>query len=89
MLEKLQHICNILKNKNEIAIMKEYGSHSKRLSLIITCKTFIDISYMIQRILNFIKVIKFIEHKKKLVKKIIQYIFHSNFCNKDDVLYNY
>jgi len=47
MLEKLQHIYNILKNENEIAIMKEYGSHAKRLSLIITCKTFTDISYMI------------------------------------------
>jgi len=58
-LEKLQYICNELKNEDEFAIIKEYGSDAKRFSLIITCKLFTDISYTIQDILNFIKVTKF------------------------------
>jgi len=63
MLEKLQYICNELKNEDEIAIMREYGSHAKRFSLIITCKIFTDISYTIQGILNFIRLIKFWQYK--------------------------
>jgi len=59
MLEKLQCICNELKNEDEFVIIKEYGNDAKRFSLIITCKIFTDISYTIQSILNFIKVIKF------------------------------
>jgi hypothetical protein len=59
MLEKLQYICNELKNEDEIAIMKEYGNDAKRFSFIITCKIFIDIFHTIQSILNFTKIIKF------------------------------
>jgi hypothetical protein len=53
MLEKLQYICNELKNDDEIAIMKEYGNDSKRFTLIISCKIFTDIFFTIQYKLNF------------------------------------
>jgi len=51
MLEKLQYICNELKNKDEI--IKRYGNDSKCLTFIISCKILIDIYYMIQCKLNF------------------------------------
>jgi len=53
MLEKLQYICNELKNDDEIAIIKEYGNDSKRFTLIISCKIFTDIFFTIQCKLNF------------------------------------
>jgi len=53
MLEKLQYICNELKNEDEIAIIKRYRNDSKRLTFIISCKILIDIYYMIQCKLNF------------------------------------
>lgn len=44
MLEKIQHICDELKNKEEIAIMKTYGNDFKRFISILLCKKiFIDI----------------------------------------------
>jgi len=46
MLEKLQYICNELKNEDEIAIIKKYGNDSKRLTFIISCKIFTDIYYV-------------------------------------------
>jgi len=52
-LEKFQYICNELKNKDEIAIMKEYGSDSKHFTLIISCKIFTDIYCTIQNKINF------------------------------------
>lgn len=43
-LEDLQHICNELKDKNEIAIIKKYGNNAKRYTAIVICKTtFFDI----------------------------------------------
>jgi len=53
MLEKLQYICNELKNEDEIAIIKKYGNDSKRLTFVISCKIFIDIYYLMQGKLNF------------------------------------
>jgi len=55
MLEKLQCICNELKNVDEIAIMKEYGKDSKRFTLIISCKICTDIFCTIECKLNFAK----------------------------------
>jgi len=37
-LEELQHICNELKDENEIAIIKNYGDNLNRFTFIITCK---------------------------------------------------
>jgi len=37
-LEELQHICNDLEDKHEIAIIKEYGNDMKRYTAIIMCK---------------------------------------------------
>jgi len=37
------YLKNEVKNEDEIAIMKEYGSGSKRFTLIISCKIFTDI----------------------------------------------
>jgi hypothetical protein len=53
MLEKLQYICNELKNEDEIAIIKKYGNDSKRLTFVISCKIFTHIYYIIQCKLNF------------------------------------
>jgi len=47
MLEKLQYICNELKNEDEIAIIKKYGNDAKRLTVVISCKIFAHISYTI------------------------------------------
>jgi len=47
MLEKLQYICNELKNEDEIAIIKKYGNDSKRLTFVFSCKILIDIYYII------------------------------------------
>lgn len=44
LMDKLQHICNDLKDENEIAIITKYGNIAKRLTAIIMCKTlFINI----------------------------------------------
>ncbi|XP_014478950.1 PREDICTED: uncharacterized protein LOC106746667 [Dinoponera quadriceps] len=38
LIEELQRICDELKNENEIAIIKEYGSNAKSYTTAITCK---------------------------------------------------
>jgi hypothetical protein len=38
MLEKLQYVCNELKDDNEIAIFRKYGNNAKRYTVIIICK---------------------------------------------------
>jgi len=53
-LEKLQYICNELKNEDEIAIIKKYGNDAKRLTFVFSCKIFVGIYYMIQSKLNFV-----------------------------------
>jgi len=37
-LEQLQHVCNEIKNKNEIAIIEKYGRIGKHQTRIITSK---------------------------------------------------
>jgi len=44
MLEKLQYICNELRDEDEFAIIKKYGNDSKRFTFIISCKIFTDVS---------------------------------------------
>jgi len=39
LLDQLQHICDELRDKNEIAIIKEYGRNAKRYTIILLCKT--------------------------------------------------
>jgi len=50
MLEKLQYICNELRDEDEFAIIKEYGNDSKRFTFIISRKIFTDVSYTIESI---------------------------------------
>jgi len=50
MLEKLQYICNELRDEDEFAIIKEYGNGSKRFTFIISRKIFTDVSYTIESI---------------------------------------
>lgn len=38
LLEQCQHICNDLKDKNEIAIIEKYGYDGKRYTTHIICK---------------------------------------------------
>jgi len=38
-LEQLQHVCNEIKNKNEIAIIEKYGHIGKHQTRIITSKS--------------------------------------------------
>jgi len=45
MLEKLQYICDELRNEDEFGIIKEYGNDSKRFTFIISCKISTNISY--------------------------------------------
>ncbi|KAH0948815.1 hypothetical protein HN011_008862 [Eciton burchellii] len=47
MLEKLQYICNELKNDDEIAIMKKYGNDSTRFTLIISLYCVANLSVFI------------------------------------------
>jgi len=37
-LEQLQHVCNEIKNKNEITIIEKYGRIGKHQTIIITSK---------------------------------------------------
>jgi len=54
LLEKLQSICNELKNEDEIAIIKTYGKNSKQFTLLVSCKKiFTDISYTIGNKINY------------------------------------
>ncbi|KAH0944342.1 Or9e65CTE, partial [Eciton burchellii] len=47
MLEKLQYICNELKNEDEIAIIKKYGNDSKRLTFVISLYCVANLSVFI------------------------------------------
>ncbi|KAH0948760.1 hypothetical protein HN011_004045 [Eciton burchellii] len=47
MLEKLQYICNELKNEDEIAIIKKYGNDSKRLTFVISLYCLANLSVFI------------------------------------------
>jgi len=85
MMEKFQYICNELKNEEEFAIIREYGNDSKRFTFIISRKIFTNICYKIQNKLNFDN-IKYKIQYKQIVNQITQYIFHCNFCNKDDII---
>jgi len=38
-MEQLQHMCDNLKDSNEIAIMDKYGNNAKRYTIILTSKT--------------------------------------------------
>jgi len=38
-MERLQQICNELKDENELNIMKEYGNNVKRYTTVFICKT--------------------------------------------------
>ncbi|XP_018361496.1 PREDICTED: uncharacterized protein LOC108760193 [Trachymyrmex cornetzi] len=39
LMERLQQICNELKDENEVNIMKEYGNNVKRYTTVFICKT--------------------------------------------------
>ncbi|XP_070523046.1 uncharacterized protein [Cardiocondyla obscurior] len=45
MLEKVQHLYNELTDKNEISIIKRYGSYAKLYTITLTCKAIILISH--------------------------------------------
>jgi len=44
-LEQLKHVCNELKDKNEIDVMKKYGSNVERYTAKIICKNLITNFY--------------------------------------------
>lgn len=39
LFDELRYVCNELKDKNEIAIMKKYGSKSQRITIQLTSKS--------------------------------------------------
>jgi hypothetical protein len=43
---KLQHVCNGLKERNEITIIEKYGYNAKRYTIILTSKIIIFNSYL-------------------------------------------
>jgi len=82
LLAELHHICDQLKDENEIAIIEKYGYRGKRLTIIVTSKIIISIfSYVILTTYILFNIFTIYIWKNEMFNVLALQHLHANYIN--------